>query len=298
VNGDGLDRALAADRTNDAGKRRLCVRSDFLSSGQTVVTASVCLMVLAYLAWFRRERFLVYWAAAWAVLVTRQCWSIFIGTPPAAEWQVVVGSVLRLLFGGFLLAGVEETYGRRVSPWVVVPACFVYDALVVLFVDPFSPSLGRLVVVGGMCLAILVAAVRLAQDRQLPLLERRLVAASLAAYALSAAVSVSVADSGTVFRTSTLVAQATSLLTGFGMLAIYYRRLYDEDIARRMRVDSSLTRALGEFLPICMHCKAIREGDHWEPIEGYVRARTAAKFSHGVCPQCAAKHYSEFLDPS
>ena len=48
------------------------------------------------------------------------------------------------------------------------------------------------------------------------------------------------------------------------------------------------------LLPICMHCKNIR--DHrgaWTPIEVYLQARTDALFSHGLCPHCLAEHYPE-----
>ena len=58
-------------------------------------------------------------------------------------------------------------------------------------------------------------------------------------------------------------------------------------------------RALGELsvlqgiLPICSHCKRIRnEAGGWSQLEVYVRRHTEADFSHGICPDCEAKFFS------
>jgi hypothetical protein len=52
------------------------------------------------------------------------------------------------------------------------------------------------------------------------------------------------------------------------------------------RLDDALTRVLTDFLPICAHCKAIREGERWVPVEAYVTEHTQTLFSHGLCPKC------------
>jgi PAS domain S-box-containing protein len=46
-------------------------------------------------------------------------------------------------------------------------------------------------------------------------------------------------------------------------------------------------RTLRGLLPICLSCKSIRD-DHgqWQSLEKYVTERTAANFSHGICPNC------------
>ena len=33
------------------------------------------------------------------------------------------------------------------------------------------------------------------------------------------------------------------------------------------------------------------EAGAWEQLDSYVRSRTEAQFSHGICPDCAAKHF-------
>jgi hypothetical protein len=49
------------------------------------------------------------------------------------------------------------------------------------------------------------------------------------------------------------------------------------------------------YLPICSFCKKIRDGKDWRSIEGYVSEHSEALFSHGLCPECAEKHYGEFI---
>lgn len=53
-------------------------------------------------------------------------------------------------------------------------------------------------------------------------------------------------------------------------------------------------RTLSGFLPICAHCKRIRDDTgYWNQIEAYIRDHSEADFSHGICPECARKHYPD-----
>jgi hypothetical protein len=48
------------------------------------------------------------------------------------------------------------------------------------------------------------------------------------------------------------------------------------------------------ILPVCASCKRIRDSnDHWHQIESYIRERSDVEFSHGICPDCAAKLYPD-----
>lgn len=52
-------------------------------------------------------------------------------------------------------------------------------------------------------------------------------------------------------------------------------------------------RTLSGMLPICASCKKIRDDKgFWNQIETYIRAHSDAKFTHGICPECADKLYS------
>jgi DNA-binding response OmpR family regulator len=65
------------------------------------------------------------------------------------------------------------------------------------------------------------------------------------------------------------------------------------ELARRVaELEQALAHVdqLHGILPICSYCKKIRsDGDSWQQVEAYVTAHSAARFSHGVCPDCVGK---------
>ena len=53
-------------------------------------------------------------------------------------------------------------------------------------------------------------------------------------------------------------------------------------------------KTLSGLLPICSSCKKIRDDKgYWSQIETYIRDRTEADFTHGLCPVCADELYPE-----
>jgi ligand-binding sensor domain-containing protein len=53
-------------------------------------------------------------------------------------------------------------------------------------------------------------------------------------------------------------------------------------------------RRLEGLLPICSVCKSIRnESGQWERMESYIMRRSRADFTHGYCPECAARLMAE-----
>ncbi len=66
------------------------------------------------------------------------------------------------------------------------------------------------------------------------------------------------------------------------------------------RLEDSLARVqtLSGMLPICASCKNVRnDKGYWERIEKYISERTAAEFTHGLCPECQKKLYPELQEP-
>ncbi len=42
-------------------------------------------------------------------------------------------------------------------------------------------------------------------------------------------------------------------------------------------------------------CKNVRDDQgYWSRIESCIRAHSEAEFSHGICPECAKKHYPDY----
>ena len=53
-------------------------------------------------------------------------------------------------------------------------------------------------------------------------------------------------------------------------------------------------RRLQGLLPICMHCKKIRDDKHtWHRLETYIEEKSDAMFSHALCDECLAKYYPD-----
>jgi len=56
-------------------------------------------------------------------------------------------------------------------------------------------------------------------------------------------------------------------------------------------------RQLEGIIPICMHCKKIRDDrESWQNLEKYITEHSEAHFSHGLCPECMEKYYGDYLD--
>jgi len=100
------------------------------------------------------------------------------------------------------------------------------------------------------------------------------------------------------------------LATGFGIsmvacLLIVWTLLesYDRERARLARANTKLEQSLQEIqtlrglLPICSWCKKIRDDEGlWQQTEDYIAGHSAASFTHGVCPDCAKKQFSEYSE--
>ena len=67
-----------------------------------------------------------------------------------------------------------------------------------------------------------------------------------------------------------------------------------ENLILELKKALSEIKTLSGLLPICAYCKKIRNDDgYWEQIEGYIKERSLAEFSHGICPECMEKYYPD-----
>lgn len=56
----------------------------------------------------------------------------------------------------------------------------------------------------------------------------------------------------------------------------------------------SEVKTLSGLLPICSHCKKIRDDKgSWIQLESFIHERSKAKFSHGICPDCKKIYYPD-----
>lgn len=105
-------------------------------------------------------------------------------------------------------------------------------------------------------------------------------------------------SSGSQIATYVSALIATTLWT-FGFILMVNQRLNAErqETIRELQGALEQIRTLRGILPICAHCKKIRD-DHgfWEQVEAYVSRHTEAEFSHGICPDCMKTIYPRFQD--
>ncbi len=56
-------------------------------------------------------------------------------------------------------------------------------------------------------------------------------------------------------------------------------------------------KTLTGIIPICMHCKEIRDDKGcWNQLERFITEHSEAQFSHGICPDCIKRFYPEFYE--
>ncbi len=86
----------------------------------------------------------------------------------------------------------------------------------------------------------------------------------------------------------------------------FYSRLSEELYSSHQaleKLNGELQAALDEIqelsglLPICSVCKKIRDDKgYWNQIEQYIAKHARVKFTHSICPECAASLYPDIYD--
>ncbi len=94
-------------------------------------------------------------------------------------------------------------------------------------------------------------------------------------------------------------ALALVTVTTVACLALFYRRIAEEEKAARARqcdYAEARIKILREFLPMCSSCKNIRDDNGcWTCLETYIEARSGARFTHSLCPECQKRLYDSLL---
>ena len=96
------------------------------------------------------------------------------------------------------------------------------------------------------------------------------------------------------------VKDAEGKIVGASTVALDISKRKREE-AEWLRLIHELTEALAHvktlsgLLPICASCKKIRDDKgYWQQVETYIRDRSDADFTHGICPDCVKKLYPEY----
>lgn len=67
-----------------------------------------------------------------------------------------------------------------------------------------------------------------------------------------------------------------------------------QNLIRELKNALAQVRTLGGLLPICMHCKKIRDDNgYWNKVEAYIEKHSDAQFSHSICETCLENYYPD-----
>jgi hypothetical protein len=92
------------------------------------------------------------------------------------------------------------------------------------------------------------------------------------------------------------------VLAGLGVHQLRVRQLREreQELGRRVKAALATIDVLDGLLPICAWCKKIRDDKgYWNQLEAYIRDRSRAQFTHGICPDCKERMVPKReLDPS
>jgi ABC-type uncharacterized transport system substrate-binding protein len=81
------------------------------------------------------------------------------------------------------------------------------------------------------------------------------------------------------------------LLTLSGLIILTFHYLQQRSDKRKLEKELAL---LEEIIPICSHCKNIRDDQgYWKRVESYISQLTHAQLSHSLCPECIEKLYPD-----
>lgn len=86
--------------------------------------------------------------------------------------------------------------------------------------------------------------------------------------------------------------------SGLFSIASEYARvtLVDKINEKNLHLKKTLqeVKELSGLIPICANCKKIRDDNgYWNEVEIYIKERSKADFSHGICPTCVSELYPE-----
>lgn len=79
-----------------------------------------------------------------------------------------------------------------------------------------------------------------------------------------------------------------------GSVGVFVDVTERETLIRELKAARATIRTLTGLLPICAHCKSIRDQEgRWQRLEIYFREHSQADFTHTICPSCLDKHFGQ-----
>jgi len=77
-------------------------------------------------------------------------------------------------------------------------------------------------------------------------------------------------------------------------LGLKLTRDRERRLVAQLMESSAMVEQLSGLVPICAHCKKIRnDSGFWQQVEEFVARTSAVQFSHGLCPECSPIYFPD-----
>ena len=77
-------------------------------------------------------------------------------------------------------------------------------------------------------------------------------------------------------------------------LGLKLARDRERALLAELRATAEQIHDLSGLIPICAHCKKIRnDSGFWQQVEEYVSRRSSVQFSHSLCPECSPIYFPD-----
>ena len=263
------------------------------SSQASTIALVVVALAFGYLYHVYRERYLALWALAWALWPLRYVYGIAVGGLWTGSVDLIVPA-LALARGFLLLAGTLELAGRSFSKvWVtVMVADLAWIAVGAIgFGSMRFWGLPHYWLLGAV---LILAGVVFMRTKNIGGAERYVAGWGLILMGLHQADFPFLAPYEELRGWGVVAQNAFMSMAIFGILLTYFRHSQDQLNAAHEALEKALTTVIGAYVPICAHCKSIRDEDGaWSTVEHYLVEETGASLTHGYCPSCVKEHYPD-----
>ncbi|EKD82527.1 MAG: hypothetical protein ACD_39C01234G0001 [uncultured bacterium] len=219
--------------------------------------------------------------------------------------SIVVANLFIVAAVGLVVRGLELFTNRKRSLWL-----FVLIAIAAVILFPYftysMPSATARIAVLSVILAILFAYSAYIVRKYVPCLikeQNRFLFVSLGILSvwniLRSFLTVFIEGHITDFMAASAFQglSMTVFLCGYILVIVGLIILNFQKVEFDLSAAAEEVQTLRGIIPICSACKKIKDDQGtWGQIETYIRDRSHAEFSHGMCPDCMNRLYPDYAD--
>lgn len=284
-----------------------------LMASNMLLVFFMSLVLLFYRMNYKTYTGFEFWLTSTVILAVGYITFFFRGATPGLLMVVVSNSAIVLAFLLRLEGIVGFIYGRRILRRYYFLPVIVIPFLIYFYLGRNNIALRSLTV--GIACTIIVIMIALEFFRNMTVENRNLYLAIGLLHVICGLMIIGrailwVADRQYNFSIDMAIQQLFFMTTiifevGFGIsfLMLNNKRTEADLVTSKNDLQASvdnLEKAISEvktlkgMIPICMHCKEIRDDKgYWSELEKFIADHTEAEFSHSICDKCLEKYHSK-----